>query len=137
MRSILKRIRSLFTNALKEDSYKMVIVVRTDIPMTKGKAAAQCAHAALECYRQALASGKDQDAFSRWLQVGQPKIVLRIPNEKELLTLAYDARQNGLITAIIRDAGRTQLEPGTISALGIGPAPKLVVDRLTSNLKLL
>ena len=33
---------------------KMVLVVRQDIPMTKGKAAAQCCHACLEAYKKSV-----------------------------------------------------------------------------------
>lgn len=136
MGSLIKYLKSKLTNLHKED-HKMVIIVRTDIPMGRGKIAAQCAHAALECYRQASVSKKDQLALSSWLQVGQPKIVLKIPSERELLTLARNAQLAGLVTVVIKDAGRTQLQPGIISVLGIGPAPKLEVDHLTSNLKLL
>ena len=32
--------------------YKMVLLVRTDLGMAKGKVAAQCAHAALACYKK-------------------------------------------------------------------------------------
>ena len=32
---------------------KMVLVVRTDLSMGKGKAAAQCAHAAVDLYKKA------------------------------------------------------------------------------------
>lgn len=105
--------------------------------MGKGKIGAQCAHAALECCRQTLNNEKKQQMFRSWLQIGQPKIVLAIPNEEELLTLADKAGQAGLITAIIKDAGKTQLKPGTITVLGIGPGSSEVIDSFTSKLRLL
>ena len=39
--------------------------------------------------------------------------------------------------ALIKDAGRTQIEPGTITALGIGPALESDIDKYTKDLKLL
>lgn len=115
----------------------MMLVVRSDLPMTKGKVGAQCAHAALECYRRASSSKSGKEILNNWLSLGQPKVVVRIPNEKELLTLAKDATNAGLFTAVIRDAGKTQLQAGTISVLGIGPAPATALKNLTSHLKLL
>lgn len=116
----------------------MVLVVRSDIAMGKGKVGAQCAHAALECCYQALNSKKaKKEMFQSWLQIGQPKIVVRIPNEEELLALADKAKHAGLITAVIRDAGRTQLKQGTITVLGIGPGSSEVIDSLTWKLRLL
>ncbi|XP_011874828.1 PREDICTED: peptidyl-tRNA hydrolase 2, mitochondrial [Vollenhovia emeryi] len=115
----------------------MVIVVRSDLPMGRGKTAAQCAHAALECYRQILNNKKRQLMFETWLQSGQPKIIVKIPNEEALLTLASAARRAGLITAVIKDAGITQVKPGTITVVGIGPGSNEVIDSLTSRLRLL
>ncbi|KZC12876.1 PREDICTED: peptidyl-tRNA hydrolase 2, mitochondrial-like [Dufourea novaeangliae] len=115
----------------------MVLVVRSDIPMGKGKTASQCAHAAVECYRQAVDNKKYQQLYETWLLQGQPKIVLRVADEEHLMSLARNARNAGLIIAIIKDAGRTQLVPGTVSALGIGPGPKEIIDELTNNLRLL
>lgn len=139
MASIFNRIKTAFMNRvpMKPGECKMVIVVRTDIPMGKGKIGAQCAHAALECYRKSISIGSNRRVFNSWLLFGQPKVVLRISSEKELLSLAQKSRDSGLVTAVIRDAGRTQLEPGTISVLGIGPAPTNIVDKVTSSLKLL
>lgn len=115
----------------------MVIIVRSDISMSKGKTGAQCAHAALECCRQILYNQKQEKMFQSWLQIGQPKVVLKISSEDELLSLADKAQRAGLVTAIIKDAGRTQLKPGTITVLGIGPGSNEVIDSLTSKLRLL
>lgn len=130
-------IRSLLSPAWNGETCKMVIVVRSDLPMGKGKIGAQCAHAALECCRQTLNSQKKQQMFYSWLQIGQPKVVLKIQNEEELLNLADKAYRAGLITAVIKDAGRTQLRPGTVTVIGIGPGSNEVIDSLTSKLRLL
>lgn len=138
MRSMIsKYIRSFLSPVWNGESCKMVIVVRSDLPMGKGKTAAQCAHAALECCRQTLNNEKKRLMFESWLQCGQPKIVVKIPNEEELLILAGKAERAGLITAIIKDAGITQLKPGTITVIGIGPGSNETIDSLTSRLKLL
>ncbi|KAL2743374.1 hypothetical protein V1477_008863 [Vespula maculifrons] len=112
-------------------------VKRTDIVMGKGKIAAQCAHAALECYRKATANPKKHYMFKDWLYNGQPKIVLKVSNEVELLDIAHKAQQVGITTAIIRDAGRTQLQSGTVTVIGIGPGPNVEINKITSHLKLL
>ncbi|PBC33386.1 Peptidyl-tRNA hydrolase [Apis cerana cerana] len=102
----------------------------------KGKTAAQCAHAAVECCHQVSLNANYQQIYKSWLLQGQSKIVLKISSEEELLSLAKNARKAGLITSIIKDAGKTQLQPGTISTLGIGPGPKQLINNLTLNLKL-
>ncbi|CAL1688478.1 unnamed protein product [Lasius platythorax] len=134
---INRYVKSLLSPVWNGQNCKMVIVVRSDIPMGKGKIGAQCAHAALECCRQTLNNEKKQQMFQSWLRIGQPKIVVKIPNEEELLILADKAQRAGLITAIIKDAGRTQLKPGTVTVVGIGPGSNEVIDSLTSRLRLL
>ena len=62
---------------------------------------------------------------------------MRCPDEPALHALQADARAAGLTTALVRDAGRTELAAGTITCLGIGPASEAELDRLTGNLPLL
>ncbi|KAK6078036.1 peptidyl-trna hydrolase 2 [Seiridium cupressi] len=123
---------------------KLVLVVRTDLGMTKvsstGKIAAQCSHATLACYktlsRKAPTSPESQ-LLKRWERQGQAKIAVQIKSQQELLDLMGKARSLGLTAEVIQDAGRTQIEAGSMTVLGVGPAPKSLVDQVTGGLKLL
>ena len=115
----------------------MVLIVRMDIGMTQGKIASQCAHAALECYLKARRNFLNFFTTRTWLLMGQPKIVLKVYTEKELFRIVDEASKANLVTTTIRDAGRTQLKPGTITVVGIGPASAKKIDKITSHLRLL
>jgi len=113
---------------------KMVLVVRTDLGMQKGKAAAQCAHAALGCYKKAVKS--NSSALAAWEKFGQAKVCLKVDSEESMLSLAAKAREAGLTWTIVRDAGRTQVEAGSMTVLGIGPGPVEDIDKITGHLKM-
>lgn len=114
---------------------KQVIVVRTDLKMGKGKLAAQVAHAALAAAEESR--GMRNEWYSDWKRQGGAKVVVRASGEEEMLELFKKARTMGLPSSLVQDAGRTQLEPGTTTCLGIGPAPVDLVDTVTGKLKLL
>lgn len=117
-----------------EDNFKLALVVRSDLKMGKGKAAAQCSHAAVMAYQRALCNRPD--ILEQWEEGGQAKVVLKVETEDELLELATTARSLGLITSLVCDAGRTQIAPGSKTVLGIGPGPVKIVDRVSGRLKL-
>ena len=113
----------------------MVIVMRNDLKMSKGKIAAQAAHAAVNC---AFASKKkDPKNFDKWMSEGQKKVVVKVNSEKELFEIKSIADAAGLINSVITDAGRTEIAPGTVTCLGIGPAPESAVDKVTGDLTML
>jgi len=114
---------------------KQAIVVRTDLKMGKGKVAAQAAHASLSA-AEATRERKPR-WYEEWREEGQAKIVLKVESEEELRELLQKARSAGLPASLVEDRGLTQVEPGSVTCLGIGPAPDAQIDGITGKLKLL
>jgi PTH2 family peptidyl-tRNA hydrolase len=112
---------------------KLVLVVRADLGMGRGKIAAQVAHAAVA----ATLAGLGGEDLAAWLRDGQPKVVLRVPGLAELDEIVARAEAARLPVEIIRDAGRTQLEPGTTTCCAVGPAEASRIDDVTAELSLL
>jgi PTH2 family peptidyl-tRNA hydrolase len=111
---------------------KQVILVRMDLKLPKGKLAAQVAHASTEAL---LKSHKDD--ITKWRSEGMKKVVLKVDDQKELMKYKQSAEDNNLVTALIIDAGKTVIEPGTITCLGIGPEKEEKIDKVTGKLKML
>ncbi|GBF61795.1 peptidyl-tRNA hydrolase [Trichophyton mentagrophytes] len=118
------------------DEVKLVLVVRTDLGMGKGKIAAQCSHATLACYKYYFSKSPNSPILKRWEQQGQAKVALQTKSEDDLLVLQAQAISLGLCARVIQDAGRTQVASGSRTVLGI-LGPKSVVDSVTGHLKLL
>ncbi|MBI4170150.1 MAG: peptidyl-tRNA hydrolase [Candidatus Aenigmarchaeota archaeon] len=111
---------------------KQVIVMRGDLKLSLGKAAAQASHASVSA---ALKSKKT--ALKKWQLEGQKKVILKARNLEELIALKKKCDRLGLTNSIISDAGRTELAAGTITALGIGPDDEKKIDKVTGSLPLL
>jgi peptidyl-tRNA hydrolase, PTH2 family len=112
---------------------KLVVVVRTDLGMGRGKIAAQVAHAAVAA---TLASLGTTD-FAAWLAEGQPKVVLKVGTAGQLEDVVRQARASGLPVEVVSDAGRTQVTPGTLTCCALGPAEAQRIDAVTAGLALL
>ncbi len=114
--------------------YKQTIVVCADLKMGRGKIVAQCSHASLAAFKKTERSFPE--IAKAWEREGQKKIVLKVNSEKELLEYLELAKREGIPCEIIRDAGHTQLEPGTITCLGAGPWDEKKLDDIFGKLKL-
>jgi len=114
---------------------KQAMVVRSDLKMGKGKVAAQVAHASLASAE--AARERKMAWYEMWKEEGQAKIVLKVESEAELSELFRKAKSAGLLASLIQDRGLTQVEPGTVTCLGIGPGPDAAIDEITGKLKLL
>ena len=118
-------------NAITMAEYKQCIIIRQDLKLSRGKLAVQVAHAAVSASEHA-----DASARRAWKDGGQKKIVLQVKTLSEMYELKMDAEAAGLPTSLISDAGLTEVPPGTVTALGIGPALSERLDGVTGELQL-
>ncbi|EDV29368.1 uncharacterized protein TRIADDRAFT_20071, partial [Trichoplax adhaerens] len=115
--------------------FKMVIAVRTDLHMRKGKMAAQCCHGAIANYVGCMR--KNPEMIHKWKRSGQAKVVVKASDEATLLKMQSQARKLGLEANVIADAGRTQIAAGSLTVLAVGPGPQELIDLVTGELKLM
>lgn len=110
---------------------KQALVVREDLDMSKGKMISQACHASLGAYKKAPAGNQKE-----WEGAGAKKVVLD-PGDRELSDILQRAKDRGLPAYMVEDAGMTELEPGTATAVGIGPAEEDKIDAITGDFKLI
>lgn len=115
--------------------YKLVIAVRRDLEMGKGKIAVQVGHATVTVAEETRR--RRPDWWKAWFNEGQCKVAVKVNSESDLIDLQRRAEDLGLASAIIHDSGLTQVDPGTPTCVGIGPAPAELVDKITGTLPLL
>lgn len=115
--------------------YKQVIIIRTDLKMSTGKKCAQSCHASVEA--SDLVRTQQKAVWKSWKQSGQKKVVVKVDSMDEIMDIYIKLNKNKIPSYLVKDAGLTQLAPGTTTALGIGPASSSEIDKITGELKLL
>lgn len=135
---------------------KMMIVVRRDLKMRKGKIAAQASHASVEAILCALKKeerlndifvgefgaelkieNKEETPLSEWFSYGCAKICVYVDSEEELFAIDREAKKRGIISAVITDAGMTEFHGvPTVTCLALEPLPSDIANELTGHLSL-
>ena len=135
---------------------KQMIVVRRDLHMRKGKIAAQAGHACVEAVLMALAheerlqdvvvegdyvslreGDRPASALSDWFRNGVAKICVYVDSEEALLEIDRKAKEAGIISALICDAGMTEFHGDpTYTCLAFEPRLPEDVDPITGALPL-
>ncbi len=135
---------------------KMMIVMRRDLKMRKGKIAAQAGHACIDAILMALNkegrmndfemtsgeivlnnSDKPRTPLSDWFMYGCAKVCVYVDSEEALLDIAQKAKEKGIIASVITDAGMTEFHGvPTITCLALEPLPADIADELTGKLPL-
>jgi len=112
--------------------FKQVMVVREDLKLSKGKLSVQVSHASVAALKKV-----EKNIISKWETEGSKKVVLRAQDERHLLELKKRADSMKVSSALIKDAGLTELPPGTTTCLGIGPDEEEKINKITGSLPLL
>lgn len=108
-----------------------VLVVRSDLKMGKGKIAAQCCHAAIGLWTET----KESSLTQSWAGSDYPHQIYKVTSEEQLVALGQQAQAAKLPWYLVADAGRTQIDPGSKTVLGIGPCARSALAPLTSSLR--
>ncbi len=116
--------------------YKQAILIRTDLKMSPGKAAAQAAHASVEACLRTMTQDNilKTKIFDTWRREGGKKVVLKVAGKEELFKYKAAAEKDSIKVAAIKDAGMTELPPGTYTALGLGPDTESKINKIVGKL---
>lgn len=135
---------------------KMMIVMRRDLKMRKGKIAAQAGHACIDAILMALnKEGRINDfemtsdglvlknaersstPLSDWFMYGCAKVCVYVDSEEALMDIAKKAEERGIIASVITDAGMTEFHGvPTKTCLALEPLPADIADEMTGALPL-
>lgn len=135
---------------------KQMIVMRRDLHMRKGKIAAQAGHACVEAVLMALEregrlgdvltagdyvtlreTSQSATALSEWFEKGVAKICVYVDSEEALLEIDRKAKEAGILSALICDAGMTEFHgQPTYTCLALEPRFAEDVDPITGDLPL-
>jgi peptidyl-tRNA hydrolase len=88
---------------MERDAIKQTIIIRSDLEMSRGKIAAQAAHASLMSYFEA--EKMDKEVAKEWLDTGEKKIVLKVSDEESLVKLFNAFKFKKVPCALVTDAG--------------------------------
>lgn len=126
---------------MNKENIKQVIIVRTDLELSIGKISTQIAHAShlsfLNCCQKNIDTFQLSNIADLWLSGYFKKIILKINSEEKLLNLYRKAIDNNLPCYLVLDNAFNELEKPTYTALGIGPALDIDIDKITKRLRIL
>ena len=108
-----------------------MIIIRSDLGMSRGKLAAQACHASLGAYKRA----KDLK-IKKWELEGERKVIVQVDSQEDLFLIYELVKAAGIPSYLVTDAGHTELPPSTVTSLGVGPDDDDTIDKITQDLKL-
>lgn len=123
------------------DSLKQMLIVRSDLNMSRGELMVMAAHASVSALINQGRFTLDQEGYRfefrepmnvdllNWMQRPFTKVALKVSSLEEMDNLYEKAEEAGLLTAYFAN-------DGVPVSIAIGPAKASLIDPLTEHLKL-
>jgi len=89
-------------------------MINKDLKMSTGKIVSQISH--LFCDFHSMATPN----YSEWKRTGAKKVILKASLE-DIMKSLNTSQIKSFPTIIIRDAGKTEIKPNSLTCIGIGP----------------
>lgn len=118
----------------KNAELKIWIFARKDLSMSLGKFGGQSAHAAGTC--MVLSDRKNDSNVDQYMSLGQPKIVVAVEDEAELVKCVELCRAEMLVSVLVRDAGRTEFDGKTLTLGAVGPCLRSDLPKAVKRLQM-
>lgn len=122
----------------KQSKHKMVIVMRKDLAMTKGKYVGQGSHAS-DGLIEILREGNEEMVamYKEWKKQGVVKVVTYVKSLEDLHFLYNQALEDGLPVKLVTDLGLTMFKGKKTDTCIAVFGTRQDVDGLTGHLNLL
>ncbi len=111
--------------------YKCILLIRNDIKMSKGKVIAQCGHAIVN-----MMNDINKKTKKEWMNQGEKIVSVKAPTIDDIYQIQDICKKNKIYSYIVRDAGKTQVNPDTETVCIIGPEKEDILNQFTNHLKL-
>lgn len=112
-------------------STKLVIILRADLGLSKGKLVSLGSRASRECYKEAVYRQGSAEDLHRWLKEGSSEVCLRVDSLSELEIVKEAAMHKYLLCRSVNT------EEGETVCVAIGPNKSEYIDEVTGKLRLL
>jgi PTH2 family peptidyl-tRNA hydrolase len=131
------------------DNVKMVIVIRKDLKMRRGKETSQGSHSAVKVFFDRIMNRDTmaKDGFIQiaitpdmipWIEGAFTKVVVGVDSEDAIYALAEKAKAANIPCAVIVDNGFTEFHGHhTTTCIALGPAKSEILDPITGELQLI
>ncbi|KRH94850.1 Peptidyl-tRNA hydrolase [Pseudoloma neurophilia] len=119
----------------------LYLIINNDLKMSKGKILSQVCHLISEIFTTFLK--EHVGVIKDWKKKGEAKIVLKasFQNIKDIIKNVENYnnlidKNSQLKITRIHDAGRTQVAPGSLTVISIGPCEKEIASKFVADLKM-